>query len=125
MKLSDLYPMLLVVSVVSGCAPTQPPAPAASAGAEQSILAKSNPGAGSTDAAPLDKLELWFNPPARLSEVTVSGPEGMMPMMVSPVGEVGYYSLPVSASTPGDYTVGWRASVAGREHEGSFRFVLR
>ncbi len=127
MKPSALYPSLLTItfSVASGCAPAQPAPPAASAGAEQSILVRSNPGAGTTAEAPVNKLELWFDPPARLSEVTVSGPEGLMPMMVSPVGEAAYYSLPISATAAGEYTVAWRASAGGRAHQGSFRFTLR
>ncbi len=124
MKPSALYASIAMFSLACGCA-SQPAPPAAAAGAEQSILVRSNPAAGATVAAPLDKLELWFNPPARLGEVTVSGPEGLMPMMVTAVGEVGYYSLPVSASAPGNYSVSWTALAAGREHRGSFRFTLR
>lgn len=125
MKASALHAWLVAVSLTGGCDPAQPAPQAASVNAEQGILARSNPGAGTTASAPLDKLELWFSPPARLLEVTVSGPEGMMPMMVTAVGEVGYYSLPVSATAPGDYTVSWRATAAGQEHQGSFRFALR
>ncbi len=130
MKPAALYAALLALAlpVTAGCAPSQPAPPAAPAGAastEQSILARSNPAAGSTVPAPVDKLELWFDPPARLHEVTVTGPEGTMPMMVSAVGEVEYYSLPMSASEPGEYTVAWRATAAGQEYRGSFRFTLR
>ena len=127
MKPSALQVSLLAVAfaLAGGCAPPQAAAPAGSAGTEQSILARSNPAAGSTVQAPLNKLELWFNPPARLNEVTVTGPEGTMPMMVTAVGEVEYYSLPTSVTQPGEYTVAWRASAAGQQYRGSFGFMLR
>lgn len=113
-------------AALCGCSPAAEPAPVAGpAGAEQSILVKSNPAANSTVNGPVDKIELWFDPPARLGEVVVSGPGGQMPMMVTAVGEVGYYSLPVSLTDPGVYTVSWTATVGGREHRGSFQFTLR
>ena len=46
-------------------------------------------------------------------------------MMITAVGEVDHYSLPLSADAPGAYTVAWRASVQGREHQGSFGFTVR
>lgn len=93
--------------------------------AEGSILAWSRPAGGSTVSAPVNELVFHFSPPARLGEVTVSGPEGAMPMMVTAVGEVEHYSLPVSGLGPGRYTVDWRASSRGVDHNGSFSFVVR
>lgn len=116
--------LAMLLALAAGCAPAPTSAPAV-ASSEQSILARSNPAAGATVQAPLDKIELWFDPPARLGEVTVEGPEGLMPMMVTAVGEVGYYSIPVSLSAPGGYRLAWEASSGGREYRGSFRFTLQ
>lgn len=100
-------------------------ASAAGTSAAGSILAGSRPAAGSTVDGSVNELVLRFSPPARLAEVTVSGPEGLMPMMVTAVGEVEHYSLPLSASIPGAYTVAWRASAKGREYQDSFGFTVR
>ena len=105
------------------------PAQAANASTEQpataSILAASKPAAGSTVPAPVDELVLHFSPPARLAEVTVAGPDGTMPMMVSAVGEVEHYSLPLSGLGPGRYEVAWRASRGAVQHEGRFEFTVK
>lgn len=110
---------------IMACAQAPIVAAQASAVAGQSILAKSNPASGSTVAGPVNQLELWFNPPARLGEVTVAGPDGMMPMMVTAVGEVGHYSLPLSGLGSGNYTVTWKAMAAGTTYQGSFQFRVR
>ena len=96
--------------------------PAAAAAAS---LAWSRPAAGSTMSAPVKELLFHVSRPARLGEVTVTGPDGAMPMMVTAVGEVEHYSLPLSADTPGSYTVAWRATRHGREYQGSFDFTVR
>lgn len=117
-------------------APAQAPSPSAEAnaagGGQQtgmemtgSILAWSTPAAGSTVSGPVDELVFHFTPPARLSEVIITGPDGTTPMMVSAVGEVEHYSLPLGAEEPGNYTVAWRATAQGREHRGSFGFTVR
>jgi methionine-rich copper-binding protein CopC len=93
--------------------------------AKGSILVSSDPAAGSTGRAPFKALRLHFNPPARLDELSVSGPDGVMPTMVHAVGEVSDYSIPLSDLGPGAYTVSWRASSQGREYRGSFGFTLR
>lgn len=90
-----------------------------------SPLSSTTPKAGSTVAAPVNELVFIFDPPARLGEVTVTGPEGRMPMMVTSVGEVPRYSIPVHGLGPGDYTVRWTATTAGQDHEGIFRFAVR
>ena len=93
--------------------------------AEQSILISSNPAAGSTKRSPIEALQLHFDPPARLDEVTIGGPDGVMPTMVHAVGEVSDYSIPLSGLGPGGYTVNWRATAHGHEHRGSFSFTVR
>lgn len=123
-------PAVIVAFVLlAACAPQpQQAAAAGSAGtpaATSSILAWSRPAAGSTVAVGVDQLVLHFSPPARLGEVTVTGPEGAMPMMVTAAGEVGHYSLPLSELGPGSYTVQWRATARGVDHRGSFGFKVR
>lgn len=98
---------------------------AAAAATAGSILAWSRPAAGSTVSPPVDELVFHFSPPARLGEVTVTGPDGAMPMMVNAVSEVEHYSLPLSGLGQGRYTVGWRASARGVDHRGSFGFDVR
>ena len=115
--------------LLAACAPQPRPAAAAgSAGTPAvtgSILAWSKPDAGSTVAAPVNELVLHFSPPARLGEVTITGPEGAMPMMVTAVGEVEHYSLPLSGLGPGTYTVAWKAVARGVDHRGTFGFEAR
>lgn len=96
------------------------PAPVA-----ESVLVATAPTAGSVVNAPVDELMLHFARPALLSEVQVSGPDGLMPMMLSPAGETVHYLLPMSASRPGSYSVSWRATVAGLEYRGNFGFTVR
>lgn len=116
-------------ALLGGCA--APPAaseatPAAQQQSEElSILASSTPAADSTVAAPVNELKLRFNPPARLDEVTVTGPDGTMPMMVHAVGETADYSLPLSGLGPGSYSVNWKATAAGRAYRGSFSFTAQ
>lgn len=90
-----------------------------------SILAWSRPAAGATVNAPVNDLVLHFSPPARLGEVTVTGPEGTMPMMVSAVGEVEHYSLPLSGLGAGSYTVAWKAGASGVDYRGSLGFEVK
>lgn len=107
-----------------GCAQTS--APAAAAGeSHSSILVGSSPAAGSTVSAPVNELVLNFDPPARLMEITVTGPDGVMPTMITPVGEVRRYSVPLSGLGPGDHRVDWRASSGGAMHSGSFGFRVQ
>ena len=83
------------------------------------------PADGSTVAAPVNELKLRFNPPARLDEVTINGPDGAMATMVHSVGEVADYSVPVSGLGPGAYSVHWNANAQGRAYEGSFAFTVK
>ena len=101
------------------------PSSTAPAAAQHSILLSSSPAAGVTVAAPVNSLELHFQPPARLDEVTLRGPEGVMPAMVHAIGEVPNYSIPLSGIGPGSYTVNWRATAQGQEHRGDFAFTVK
>lgn len=128
MKLRALQTSALVAAALAGaCTPPQPAPPDVTSGAsaEQSILVSSTPAAGSTVSGAVNELMLHFSPPARLMEVTVTGPDGAMPMMVTPVGEVEHYSLPLSGLGEGSYTVDWRATASGQQHAGSFGFSVR
>ena len=93
--------------------------------AAQSILVRSDPANGSTVAAPVNRLELSFNPPARLREVIVTGPDGAMPMMVTAVGEVPHYSLPLHGLGPGSYNGSWEATARGGRYTGRLQFTVR
>lgn len=114
----------ILAAAAFACAPAPGTAPQAPQPIG-SILASSSPAAGVTVAGPVDELVLHFNPPARLLEVTVNGPDGAMPTMVTAVGETAHYSLPMPGLTAGTYSVSWRASAQGREHRGLFRFSIR
>jgi len=112
-------------ALLNGCAVQHSLTPSSIAThAERSILVSSNPAAGSTSRAPVETLELHFNPPAQLNEVTVTGPDGIMPTMIHPVGDVPDYSIPLSGLGPGAYTVNWRATAQQREYFGSFEFAV-
>jgi len=115
--------LLLGGVLLCGCAAQSGSAPARAAAS--SILASSNPAAGSTVSAPVEDLILNFSPPARLDEVTINGPDGLTPMKVTPAGEVSHYSLPISATAPGPYTVNWRATSGATAHRGSFSFTIK
>lgn len=93
--------------------------------ANASILVSSHPAAGTTVRAPIDELRFRFNPPARLDEVTVSGPDGIMPTKVAAVGEVADYAIPLPGLDPGHYKVEWRANAQGRAYRGSFEFTAK
>jgi methionine-rich copper-binding protein CopC len=71
-----------------------------------------------------ESLKLHFDPPARLDQVIVTGPQGSMPMMVEAVGEVADYDLPLSGMSPGAYTVEWKAISRGKDYSGQFRFKV-
>lgn len=114
-----------IAAALFACSCAEAPATTSAIENQASILANSSPSAGSTVRGAIDSLGLHFNPPARLDEVIVNGPSGTMPMMVSAVGEVADYSLPLSGIGTGTYTVSWRATAQGREYRGSFQFAVR
>ena len=100
--------------------------PIASAGDEAtaSILASSSPAARATVRESPDAIKLGFDRPARLRELTISGPEGTMSMLVHAVGEERDYSIPLSTLGAGSYEVAWKATVAEFEYSGTFRFTI-
>ena len=107
----------------TSCAHSSTAAPAASS--ERSILVRSKPANGSTVQGPVNDLELHFSPAVVLSELTVSGPDGLMPVMITPVGQVEHYSIPLPDLESGSYTVTWRAASAGRPLEGTLAFSVK
>lgn len=120
------FALALGAVLLCGCT-AQPPPVSGSASPQHplSILASSTPAAGSVVNAPVNLLKLHFNPPARLDEVAIKGPDGLMPMMIHGVGEVPEYSVPVAGLGAGNYAVTWRATSAGREERGNFAFTVR
>ena len=131
MKLSELHAvaMFTAFALLSACAqqpqPSVAPSPNAGPLESASILAWSKPAAGSVVRSPVNDLVLHFTPSARLVQVTVTGPDGTMPMMVEAVGEVAQYALPLSGLGPGKYSADRKASVGGVDHRGSFGFEVR
>ena len=121
--LSKALSVFAALTLSGGCSAAPPVAPAATA---HSILQSSTPADGSTVQGPLDSLELRFSPPARLNELAITGSDGLtMPMMLTPVGEVAYYSIPLSGLGPGSYSASWQATVAGNRYRGQFNFTVR
>lgn len=122
------FQLLAAVAVLGlgACAAQPAAAPAAPAAIQGgSILQSSNPPPGATVQEPLNSLVLHFQPPARLNELLVAGPDGTMPMMISAAGEQAHYTIPLSALGPGVYNVNWRATSAGQEHRGNFAFTVK
>lgn len=119
-------PMVLIAfgSLLS-CAQQTQSTQAENGVAARSVLESSAPAAGSSVKGPLNSLELRFNPPMRLTEVIVTGPDGTMPMMVTAVGEVRDYSLPLAGLGAGKHMVSWKALAAGQRYQGGFEFTVR
>ena len=117
---------IVAIAAVAGLGACAAEPPAGAADAAVSILQGSTPADGSTVQGPVDSLRLQFSPPARLHELVVTGSDGLaMPVMVTAVGEVAAYSIPLPGLGPGAYAVEWRATAAGTEHRGSLRFTVR
>lgn len=115
---------LMAFTLLTACSeqlPTRPP----STRPAMSILTASDPAAGSTVPGPVNSLQLHFNPPARIDEVTITGPDGAMPMMIHSIGEVSDYSVPLPGLSPGSYAVAWKGFSGGSERRGSFSFSVR
>ena len=115
----------LFLAVLSSCAVQHPAAPRAQSAAETSLLARSTPADGSSVAAPVDTLQLHFVRPTRLLEVTIDGPDGLSPMMVTAAGEIVDYTVPLSGLGPGSYRADWKASAAGVAYSGVIGFTVR
>lgn len=125
MRLSRLMLALPALALVAGCAAQHAPAAEAVALPAATILARSIPAAGASVAAPVNALVLEFNPPALLNEVVVTGPDGAMPMMLSPAGEQKHYELPLAGLGTGTYRVTWRASAGAEQYRGDFAFTVK
>jgi methionine-rich copper-binding protein CopC len=123
-RFAILIGVIALSAMVSGCTTRSAALPSAQQ-SSSSILVSSHPAAGTTVQSVVESLELHFNPPARLDEVAITGPDGVMPMMVHSVGEVGDYSLPLSGLRAGSYVVNWRATARGRGYRGSLQFNVR
>lgn len=90
-----------------------------------SILTSSVPADGSTVKGPVEELKLRFAEPVRLMEVTMTGPDGsVMPIMVTAVGELREFSVPVSAIDRGTYKVVWRGTAKGAARRGASSFTV-
>ena len=116
---------ILSGALLGGCAALDSGPTARASSQAGPVLVSATPRPGSTVHGSVDELKLHFSPPARLDEVTVAGPDGLMPAMVHAVGEVADYSIPITISAPGAYTVSWRATAKGREYRGSFAFTVK
>ena len=88
-------------------------------------IVSSNPKSGTTVDGPVDELRLRFSKPARLLEVTISGPDGDMPTMVDSAEATFEYSIPLPDLGAGKYEARWRASVVGEESSGRLTFSVR
>ena len=108
-----------------GCAASPPTAAPAAQQSEMPLRVRSTPADGATVAGPVDNLELKFTRPVRLIEVTLDGPDGLSPMMVTAASETSDYSLPLPGLTAGRYRVNWRGTAGGRSHQGAFVFTVR
>lgn len=110
--------------VTLGCAASPSTAPGTQQAGTQ-LLARSTPADGATVAAPVDTLQLKFAKPVRLIEVTLDGPDGLSPMMITAPAETTDYSIPLPGLAGGSYRVNWRASASGRPFDGAFTFTVR
>ena len=102
---------------LSACA-ARPPVAASTTAHQVGLLARSTPADGASVTAPVDQLQLHFARPARLLEVTVDGPDGTSPMMISAAGETTDYSVPLPGLAAGAYRINWKATAAGRAYDG-------
>lgn len=92
---------------------------------ETRLLARSTPANGSIVAGPVNNLQLNYARPVRLLEVTLDGPDGLSPMMITAPAETTDYQIPLPGLTGGKYRVNWRASAAGRSYDGVLNFTVR
>lgn len=114
----------LLLATLPGCAARPSHAPR-SPDAATTILAASAPANGSTVIAPVDMLVLNFAVPSRLLEVTIDGPDGVSPMMITAAGESKIYSVPLPGLGNGAYRAMWKASSAGQISSGTIMFTVR
>ena len=113
-----------ILFALPGCAASPTTAPGTEQ-VETRLLARSTPADKATVAAPVNNLQLRFSKPVRLIEVTLDGPDGLSPMMVTAAAETTDYSIPLPGLAGGKYRVNWRASASGRPYDGAFTFNVR
>jgi len=115
-----------VLAALSACTPVDADrATDTTEASREALLARSIPAAGATVRAP-QTLSLSFREPVRLVEVTITGPSGEMPMMVTAAGEQRSYTVPLPDLESGPHEVRWRAlDRGGMAHEGRLSFTVR
>lgn len=134
-KIDPQFPLAMIAAALltSACAARETPRgesadaepAAASAAKNESILASSTPSNGAKLNSAPGALVLNFARPVSLAEIVVEGPDGMMPMMLSPAGATMRYEIPLDGIGTGSYTVRWRAvDEAGAQHRGSIAFEV-
>ena len=117
--------VMFLTAVLAACAPVaQNDAQTATETNAGAMLASSVPAEGASVGAP-QSLSLNFREPVRLVEVTLTGPSGEMPMMVTAAGEQTHYSIPLPELEPGRHEVRWRALAGSASHEGRLSFNVR
>jgi methionine-rich copper-binding protein CopC len=118
--------MLALLAVLAACAPVAGNRSANGDGADAAeLLLRSAPADGASMSTP-QILSLTFEQPVRLAEVTISGPSGEMPMMITAAGLQTAYSIPLPDLEPGPQQVRWRALTQdGVSHEGRLSFTVR
>jgi methionine-rich copper-binding protein CopC len=121
MNLRSLLTNTAVCGVLAGLAP-----PAALAHA---MLTRSAPAAGAVVSAAPKSLELEFDHPARITQITVvdaahAGRE--IPVELDRTApSATRFALPLAELAPGKYTVAWRALAAdGHAMSGHFEFTV-
>lgn len=113
------------LAVLAACAPVPQNESEAALASDGAILVSARPANGATIRAP-QGLALTFRQPVRLAELTISGPSGEMPIMVTSAGLRTAYSLPLPDLEPGPYHVTWRALAQdGTTHAGRLSFTVR
>ncbi len=118
----QVWILTLLLASLSSCAAQPAAEPLARAA---NIFGRSAPTNGSSVAGPVNQLLLHFARPARLLEVTVDGPDGLSPMMITAAGETNDYTIPLPGLGSGAYRVSWKASAAGAPYTGVINFTVR
>lgn len=115
---------LALAAILAACTAVQGEEAVDTANAEAPLV-RTVPADGATVAAP-QILSLTFREPVRLAEVTITGPSGEMPMMVTSAGEQTDYQLPLVDLEAGTHEVRWRALARdGTALEGRLSFTVR
>lgn len=126
-----LFSLAILIFAIAACSsepmlgPMSTPSVSAIAAVPAELSVASTPAAGTTVKGPLNQVILDFSTPVALSEVLVTGPDGVMPMMLSPAGVQTHYSVPVPGLGEGSYTLAWKATLDGQPKNGSFAFTIK